>query len=243
MTSFALKENHAPDLLPEWIIEPHYVAYPKAVEIMRKRVDEIIAGRTRELIWLIEHPPLYTGGISAHMDDDLLDHARFPVFQSERGGQMTYHGPGQRVIYVMLDLNRRTKDVRAFVAALEAFIITALSHFNVEGLVREGRVGVWVERRDLSPPPYGEQKIAALGIKLKKWVSFHGLSLNVEPDLSHFSGIIPCGIREHGVTSLVDLGLPVTMDEVDYALKLAFCDIFGPVLDAKPLDANMGGLS
>jgi lipoyl(octanoyl) transferase len=182
-------------------------------------------------VWLLEHPPLYTAGVSAR-DADLLDPERFPVFRSGRGGQFTYHGPGQRVAYVMLDLTRRAKDVRAFVGALEAWIIETLAAFNVTGEVRPGRVGVWVERK--GPGWAREDKIAAIGVKLRKWVSFHGIALNVEPDLTHFSGIVPCGVTEHGVTSLVDLGLPVTMDEADAALKAAFRKIFGEVQDEPP---------
>ena len=175
-------------------------------------------------------PLLYTSGVSAK-SDDLID-ARFPVFQTGRGGQYTYHGPGQRVAYVMLDLNRRGRDVRAFVRGLEQWIIGALAAFNVEADVRDGRVGVWVERRfvgDDGSPRTREDKIAAIGVKVRRWVSFHGISLNVEPDLDHFGGIVPCGIREHGVTSLADLGLLATMDEADTALKTAFEQICGPV--------------
>lgn len=214
--------------LPEWRVSTGQVNYPDAVAAMEARVEAILKGEARELIWLIEHPPLYTAGVSAKRED-LLEPERFEVFDSARGGQFTYHGPGQRVIYVMLDLNRRSKDIRAFIKALEDWIIGTLWQFNVEGHIRDGRVGVWVERRDrgVSPPP--EDKIAAIGIKLRRWVSFHGISLNVEPDLSHFNGIVPCGISEHGVTSLVDLGLPVTMDEVDYALRQQFVERFGPV--------------
>ncbi|MDD3838857.1 MAG: lipoyl(octanoyl) transferase LipB, partial [Phenylobacterium sp.] len=190
-------------------------------------------GRAVELVWLLEHPPLYTAGVSSK-PSDLIDPDRFPVFQTGRGVQFTYHGPGQRVAYVMLDLAARKKDVRAFVAALEAWLIAALSRFNVEGQIREGRVGIWVERRAPGFPPR-EDKIAAIGVKIRRWVSFHGIALNVEPDLGHFSGIVPCGIAEHGVTSLVDLGPPVTMDEADAALKAAFAETFGPVAEAEPL--------
>jgi len=199
---------------------------------MEARAAAIAEGRAGELVWLLEHPPLYTAGVSAKTDD-LLQADRLPVFRSGRGGQFTYHGPGQRVAYVMLDLNRRGRDVRAFVAALEAWVRGALARFNVEGQIRPGRVGVWVERRAPGSPPR-EDKIAAVGVKLRRWVSFHGISLNVEPDLAHFAGIVPCGIREHGVTSLVDLGLPVTMDEADAALRESFVEVFGPVADAEP---------
>jgi len=213
---------------PEWVVAPTPVPYPEALAFMETRVAAIHAGEAREMVWLIEHPPLYTAGVSAKKED-LIAPDRFEVFDAGRGGQYTYHGPGQRVVYVMLDLNQRRKDVRAFVEALERWLIDTLWRFNVEGHIRDGRVGVWVERRDKGYEPLTEDKIAAIGIKLRRWVSFHGISLNVEPDLSHFDGIVPCGITEHGVTSLLDLGLPVTMDEVDYALKSSFEAIFGPV--------------
>lgn len=210
----------------EWARSQGYVDYPAAVEAMEARAAAIAAGEAPELIWLLEHPPLYTAGVSSK-DDDLLDAGRFPVHRSGRGGQFTYHGPGQRVAYVMLDLNARGKDVRAFVRALEQWIIGALAEFNVPADVREGRVGVWVERK--GPGWSREDKIAAIGVKVRKWVSFHGISLNVEPDLDHFGGIVPCGIQEHGVTSLVDLGVPATMDEADEALKVSFRRVFGAV--------------
>ncbi len=212
-----------------WAISKGYVHYPAAVAVMEARAQAIAEGKAGELVWLLEHPPLYTAGVSAK-DADLLDPERFPVFRTGRGGQFTYHGPGQRVAYVMLDLTRREKDVRAFVGALEAWIIETLAAFNVKGEVREGRVGVWVERK--GPGWSREDKIAAIGVKLRKWVSFHGIALNVEPDLGHFSGIVPCGVSEHGVTSLVELGLPVTMDEADAALKTAFERVFGEVESA-----------
>ncbi|WP_303832043.1 lipoyl(octanoyl) transferase LipB [Asticcacaulis taihuensis] len=215
-------------LPPEWIVAPSPVPYPEALAFMEARVAAIAAGEAREMVWLVEHPPLYTAGVSAKKED-LIAPDRFEVFDAGRGGQYTYHGPGQRVVYVMLDLNQRRKDVRAFVEALERWLIDTLWRFNVEGHIRDGRVGVWVERRDKGYEPLTEDKIAAIGIKLRRWVSFHGISLNVEPDLTHFDGIVPCGITEHGVTSLLDLGLPVTMDEVDYALKSSFEAIFGPV--------------
>jgi lipoyl(octanoyl) transferase len=198
---------------------------------MEARAAAIAEGRAGELVWLLEHPPLYTAGVSAK-GGDLLQPDRFPVFQTGRGGQFTYHGPGQRVAYVMLDLTKRRRDVRAFVASLEAWVIGALAEFNVRGEVREGRVGVWVERRT-SGAPVREDKIAAIGVKLRRWVSFHGVSLNVEPDLSHFGGIVPCGVTEHGVTSLVDLGLPVSMAEADEALRASFRQVFGPVEDTE----------
>ncbi|MFN3585665.1 lipoyl(octanoyl) transferase LipB [Phenylobacterium sp.] len=214
-----------------WAVSRDLVDYPAAVAAMEARAAAIAEGRAGELVWLLEHPPLYTAGVSAKTAD-LLDPERFPVFETARGGQFTYHGPGQRVAYVMLDLTKRGRDVRAFVGALEAWIVGALDRFNVRGEIREGRVGVWVERRQPGAPPR-EDKIAAIGVKLRRWVSFHGVSLNVEPDLTHFSGIVPCGQTQHGVTSLVDLGLPVTMDEADAALKASFREVFGEVEDAE----------
>jgi lipoyl(octanoyl) transferase len=213
-----------------WAISTGHVPYPAAVAAMEARAAAIAEGKAGELVWLLEHPPLYTAGVSS-TPADLVAPDRFPVFQTGRGGQFTYHGPGQRVAYVMLDLTKRGRDVRAFVQALEAWIIDALAAFNVTGEIREGRVGVWVERK--GPGWSREDKIAAIGVKLRKWVSFHGDSLNVEPELEHFSGIVPCGQTEHGVTSLVDLGLPVTMDEADAALRTAFTRVFGPVEDAE----------
>lgn len=204
----------------EWIVSPGLTPWPDAVAAMEARAAAIREGRAGEAVWLVEHPPLYTAGTSARAED-LVQPNRFPVFAAGRGGQYTYHGPGQRVVYVMLDLDRRGRDVRAFVAALEAWVIAALAEFGVRGEVRPGRVGVWVTRPDRPPGPDGaprEDKIAAIGVKLRRWVSFHGLSINVEPDLSHYDGIIPCGIRAHGVTSLVDLGLPVSMADLDMAL-------------------------
>ncbi len=209
-----------------WAVSTSPVAYPDAVVAMEQRAADIAEGRAGELVWLLEHPPLYTAGVSAK-SGDLLDGSRFPVFESGRGGQYTYHGPGQRVAYVMLDLTRRGRDVRRFVTALETWVIGALGVFNVTGELRDGRVGVWVERK--GPGWTREDKIAAVGVKLRRWVSFHGISLNVEPDLAHFDGIVPCGVTEHGVTSLVDLGLPVTMDEADAALKSSFETVFGAV--------------
>ncbi|MGH7027525.1 lipoyl(octanoyl) transferase LipB [Brevundimonas sp.] len=209
-----------------WAVSTGYVDYEPAVAAMEARVAAIAAGEAEEVVWLLEHPPLYTAGVSAK-DDDLLAPDRFPVHRTGRGGQFTYHGPGQRVAYVMLDLNRRGKDVRAFVHGLEDWIIGALDQFGVEAGMREGRVGVWVERKGAGWSR--EDKIAAIGVKVRKWVSFHGISLNVEPDLDHFGGIVPCGITEHGVTSLVDLGVLATMDEADGALKASFQRVFGPV--------------
>lgn len=210
----------------EWRIADSPVAYQDAVEAMEKRAADIAAGNAPELVWLLEHPPLYTSGTSAKAGD-LID-ARFPVFATGRGGQFTYHGPGQRVVYLMLDLKRRRPDVRAYVASLEQLTIRTLAAFNVRGERREDRVGVWVARPEKGPGH--EDKIGAIGVRLKRWVSLHGISINVEPDLTHFSGIVPCGVEDprHGVTSLVDLGLPVTMTDVDVALKQAFEEIYGP---------------
>ena len=215
----------------EWRIEEGLTDYRFALQFMEDRVAEIVSGAAPELVWLVEHPPLYTAGTSA-VSADLADPDRFPVFETGRGGQYTYHGPGQRVAYVMVDLKRRRQDVRAFVAALEAWVIGTLYRFNVKGERREDRVGVWVRRPERPAPAPGtiaEDKIAAIGIRLRKWVSFHGISINVEPELEHYSGIVPCGVTEHGVTSLVDLGLPVTMDDLDVALKAEFETVFGPV--------------
>jgi lipoyl(octanoyl) transferase len=212
----------------EWITAQGLTNYDDAVAFMEARVAAIHEGQAEELIWLVEHPPLYTAGTSAR-DGDLLD-ARFPVHVAGRGGQYTYHGPGQRIVYVMLDLNRRGRDVRAFVARLEAWMIAALSDFGVTGVIRDGRVGVWVSRPDKPPLPDGsprDDKIAAIGVKLRRWVSFHGIAINVEPDLSHYSGIVPCGISGHGVTSLVDLGLPVGLADMDLALRRNFDTVFG----------------
>mgnify|MGYP000971674326 CR=1 FL=1 len=208
----------------DWIISDGFTDYPQAVAWMEARAIAIAQGSANEAVWLVEHPPIYTAGTSAK-PADLTEPNRFPVYESKRGGQYTYHGPGQRVAYVMLNVGERGHDVRRFVKDLETWVITALAEFNVTGEVREGRVGVWVERPEKPRAIDGsvrEDKIAALGIRLRKWVSFHGLSINVDPDLGHFSGIVPCGIREHGVTSLVDLGLPVTLSDVDVALKQSF---------------------
>ena len=215
-----------------WAVSAGRVDYPVAVAAMEARAEAIARGEAGELVWLLEHPPLYTAGVSAR-DADLLDPDRFPVHRTGRGGQFTYHGPGQRVAYVMLDLSARRKDVRAFVAALEAWIIAALGRLAVDGVVREGRVGVWVERRSPGAAPR-EDKIAAIGVKVRRWVSFHGIALNVEPDLAHFSGIVPCGQTEHGVTSLADLGMTASMDDADEALRQAFREIFGEVVPADP---------
>jgi lipoyl(octanoyl) transferase len=212
----------------EWITSDGLVPYHDAEIWMEARAAAIAEGTAPECIWLLEHPPLYTAGTSAK-PADLTDPDRFPVYPTKRGGQYTYHGPGQRVAYVMLDVGARGHDVRAFVQQLETWVIAALAQFNVKGEIRCGRVGVWVARPEKPPLPDGnpaEDKIAAIGIRLRKWISFHGISINVEPDLDHFGGIVPCGITEYGVTSLVDLGLPVTMDDVDVALRTSFADVF-----------------
>jgi lipoyl(octanoyl) transferase len=225
-----------PDAAPAgWAVSPGLIPYEAAEAAMEARVAAIAAGEAGELVWLIEHPPLYTAGVSAK-PGDLLDPTRFPVFRSGRGGQFTYHGPGQRVAYVMLDLSARGRDVHAFVGALQAWIIESLAELGVTGEIRDGRVGVWVAR---GPNPATgesarEDKIAAIGVKLRRWISFHGVSLNVDPDLGHFGGIVPCGVTEHGVTSLADLGRPAPMARVDAALKAAFECIFGPTEAADP---------
>lgn len=220
----------------DWAVSDELIPYDAALAFMETRVQQIIDGEANELVWFLQHPPLYTAGTSAK-SDDLLDPERFPVFDAGRGGQFTYHGPGQRVAYVMLDLRKRGRDVRKFVQSLEQVVIDTLGAFNIKGERRDGRVGVWVDRTE-SGGPLKEDKIAALGIRLRKWVSFHGLSLNVEPDLTHFQGITPCGIADPGlgVTSLVDLGHPVSMEDADIALREAFEQNFGPLVRvASPL--------
>ncbi|TFF27647.1 lipoyl(octanoyl) transferase LipB [Jiella endophytica] len=217
----------------DWLVINGLTPYPEALEAMETRVGAIAEGTAREAVFLVEHPPLYTAGTGSK-EADLLD-SRFPVFPAGRGGQYTYHGPGQRVAYVLLDLKRRRQDVRAFVAALEAWIIATLAEFQVTGERREDRVGVWVRRPERSPTPDGsiaEDKIAAIGIRVRRWVTFHGISLNVDPDLDHFSGIVPCGIRGHGVTSLADLGIVVSMPEVDALLRRNFEAVFGETRDS-----------
>ena len=211
----------------DWAISTAPVPYPAAEAVMVARARAIRDGAARELIWLLEHPPLYTAGTSAK-PADLRDAGRFPVYETGRGGQYTYHGPGQRIAYVMLDVARRGRDVKCFVRDLETWIIKSLEMFNIEAGIREGRVGVWVDRTQAGGPAR-EDKIAAIGIRLKRWVSFHGISINVEPDLEHFSGITPCGIDDprYGVTSLVDLGRIISMEEVDSALRGAFEEVFG----------------
>ncbi len=203
----------------EWKVTDSLVPYPEALAHMEARADAIAAGTANEEVWLLEHPPIYTAGTSAD-DADLID-ARFPVYRTGRGGQFTYHGPGQRIGYVMLNLKDRNPDVRAYVRDLEQWLIETLALFNVKGERREGRVGIWVQRGAR------EDKIAALGVRIRHWVTFHGVALNVEPDLTHFTGIVPCGVREHGVTSLADLGIAVSMAEVDIAMKQSFGKIFG----------------
>lgn len=216
-----------------WAVSPGLTGYQNAVTAMETRAAAIAAGEAEEIVWLLEHPPLYTAGVSAK-DTDLLQPDRFPVFRTGRGGQFTYHGPGQRVAYVMMDLRVRGRDVTKFVHDLERWIIGALERFNVKGEIRDGRVGVWVARK--GPGWTREDKIAAIGVRLRKWVSFHGIAFNVEPDLEHFSGITPCGISasEFGVTSLVDLGLPVSMGDADAALRAAFEQVFGATKNAPP---------
>lgn len=212
----------------EWTTLPGQSPYLATLAAMEARVEAIHKREAPEAVWLLEHPPLYTAGTSAK-PADLVDPGRFAVFEVGRGGQYTYHGPGQRVVYAMLDVGNRGRDVRCFVRALENWVIATLAEFNVKGEIRPGRVGVWVVRPDRAPNPDGtpnEAKIAAIGVKLRRWVSFHGISINVEPDLSHFSGIVPCGISDHGVTSLVDLGLPVTMADLDAALMATFPRFF-----------------
>ena len=212
----------------QWEISDTKVDYLTALEKMDSHVEKMINGKADEKIWFLEHPPLYTAGTSARKND-LVEPDRFPVFETKRGGQYTYHGPGQRVVYVMLDLNKRGKDVKKFVSNLEAWITLTLAEFNLMGQSRDGRVGIWVERPDKPLKNNGtleEEKVAAIGVRLRKWVTFHGLSINVDPDLTHFKGIIPCGIEAYGVTSLVDLGLQVTMTDLDTALKKTFPKVF-----------------
>ena len=212
----------------DWKTSHGLTPYPEALSYMEDRVNAILAGDAAEQIWLVEHPPMYTAGTSAKRKD-LVSPDKFEVFQSRRGGEYTYHGPGQRVAYAMLDLNKRGRDVRAYVAKLEAWVIATLAEFNVQAGRREGRVGVWVDRPERPRLPDGriaEDKIAAIGVRIRRWVTFHGISINVEPDLGHYGGIVPCGIADYGVTSLVDLGITATMDDLDSALRRSFADIF-----------------
>ena len=213
----------------QWLISDAPVAYPQALAAMEARVAAIRSGDAGELVWLLEHPALYTAGTSAN-PADLLDPLRFPVFEARRGGQYTYHGPGQRVAYAMLDLTRRGRDVRRFVHGLEDWVIAALARFGVRGERRSGRVGVWVARPERPPGPGGapaEDKIAAIGVRIRHWVSFHGVSINVDPNLEHYRGIVPCGIGDHGVTSLADLGVIASMADMDIALRAAFDETIG----------------
>lgn len=216
-----------------WSIAPSLVGYPAAVAAMEERVAAIRAGTASEQVWLVEHPALYTAGTSTNTED-LLEPDRFPVFQSGRGGQYTYHGPGQRVAYVMLDLNERERDLRKYVRALEEWVIRVLGSFNIKGERRADRIGVWVARPELGLDR--EDKIAAIGVRVRRWVTYHGISLNVDPVLEHFSGIVPCGVRNHGVTSLTDLGIPVSMPEVDAVMRQEFEALFGPTL--RPSDES-----
>lgn len=216
----------------DWAVSgPGPVDYAEAVAVMEERAAAIAAGNAPELVWLLEHPPLYTAGTSTRWED-LVDPGRFPVYRAGRGGQLTYHGPGQRVVYVMLDVRRRTGDIRAFVRSLESWVIDTLATLDVRGETRPDRVGVWVRRPERGE--HVEDKIAAIGIRIRRWISFHGLSLNVSPDLAHFGGIVPCGVRQHGVTSLQDLGCGVTMGEVDAALAHAFQRKVGSVRRVPP---------
>lgn len=203
----------------EWVTSPGFVPYPQAIALMEARVEDISAGKARELVWLLEHPPLYTAGSSAN-PRDLIAPGDLPVFAAGRGGQYTYHGPGQRIVYLMLDLTRRQRDVRRFVAAIEQWIIEALGELGVAGAVRHGRTGVWVSRPEKGPD--AEDKIAAIGLRVRRWVTFHGVSINVSPDLRHYDGIVACGIRDQGVTSLADLGVKSAMTDLDTALHATF---------------------
>jgi lipoyl(octanoyl) transferase len=224
----------------EWVVARGLIQFPDAVADMEARAEAIVRGEAAERVWLLEHPALYTAGTSAK-ESDIID-ARFPVHRAGRGGQLTYHGPGQRVAYVMLDLKRRRPDVRAYVATLETWLIETLKAFDVVGETRDERVGVWVARPDKPPSALGEMaedKIAAIGVRIRRWATLHGVSLNVDPDLTHFSGIAPCGIREphYGVTSLIDLGRAATMARADAALRAAFETVFGPTVDRRPVAA------
>ena len=209
---------------PEWRIDQEPVEYPDAIAFMEQRVAEIRDGQAPELIWLLQHPPLYTAGTSAR-PEDLLEPDRFPVYQTGRGGEYTYHGPGQRVAYVMLDLQRRGPDLRRFVAGLEDWIIRSLDALGIAGERREGRVGIWVTGRASTGQAW-EAKVAAVGVRVRRWVTYHGISINVSPDLSHFEGIVPCGIQEHGVTSLADLGVDMSLADLDFVLQATFEEAF-----------------
>lgn len=227
---------------PEWRIEEGLTPYPDALAQMQQRAADIRAGTAGELVWLVEHPPLYTAGTSARVDD-LTDPTRFPTFNAGRGGQWTYHGPGQRTVYVMLDLNHPhgqvpARDIRCYVHGLEEWLIRTLDRFNVRGERREGRVGIWVTGPRLGSGDTGEAKIGAIGVRVSRWVTWHGVALNVEPDLGHFGGIVPCGVREHGVTSLAALGITATMPEVDAALRAAWDEVFGDLAGAPACGAG-----
>lgn len=217
------KSKPFPDTIvksPEWQVTEELIPYPEALETMTERVKAIQNGSRPELVWLLQHPPLYTAGTSAKAAD--LLHPQFPVYEAGRGGQYTYHGPGQRIAYVLLDLSRRGKDVRVYVHQLEEWLIRALARLDVTALRREGRVGLWVER-----PDGQDDKIAAIGVRISRWTSFHGIALNVDPDLSHYAGIVPCGISDHGITSLAQLGKTTDMGKVDEALRAAWAEVFG----------------
>ena len=212
----------------KWMKTEKFINYPDALEQMEQIVSGLISGNDLEHIWLLEHPELYTAGTSANLSD-LIDPDLFPVYSSQRGGQYTYHGPGQRIAYIMLDLNKRGKDVRKYVHSLEEWIIQTLAEFDIKGERRKDRVGVWVVRDDKPPSSSGqflEDKIAAVGVRLRKWISFHGIAINVNPNLNHYKGIVPCGIQQHGVTSLADLGLKVTIEDLDKALIKTFDNVF-----------------
>lgn len=217
--------DSSPGAALEWRITSGQVPYPDSISEMEQRVAAIADGTAPELVWLLEHPPLYTSGTSARAED--LLQPRFPVFEAGRGGQFTYHGPGQRVAYVLLDLKRRRPDLRRYVHDLEEWVIRALAQFNLIAERREGRVGLWVELSRHGGIPGTEAKIAAIGVRVRRWVTYHGVSINLDPDLSHFDGIVPCGIREHGVTSMTALGYPVTMHDLDAALRTAWGEVFG----------------
>ena len=212
----------------KWMKTEKFINYPDALEQMEQIVSGLISGNDLEHVWLLEHPELYTAGTSANLSD-LIDPDLFPVYSSQRGGQYTYHGPGQRIAYTMLDLNKRGKDVRKYVHSLEEWIIQTLAEFDIKGERRKDRVGVWVVRDDKPPSSSGqflEDKIAAVGVRLRKWISFHGIAINVNPNLNHYKGIVPCGIQQHGVTSLADLGLKVTIEDLDKALIKSFDNVF-----------------
>ena len=212
----------------KWMKTEKLINYPDALEQMEQIVSGLISGNDLEHVWLLEHPELYTAGTSANLSD-LIDPDLFPVYSSQRGGQYTYHGPGQRIAYTMLDLNKRGKDVRKYVHSLEEWIIQTLAEFDIKGERRKDRVGVWVVRDDKPPSSSGqflEDKIAAVGVRLRKWISFHGIAINVDPNLNHYKGIVPCGIQQHGVTSLADLGLKVTIEDLDKALIKTFNNVF-----------------